>query len=82
MLLFPAGCVRTPVYHRPDVDKDGRQLHVTEHTTRKRVAGYVHIVPVVNPSLTARFRLRVEPVTLLCVVFGGTSSFLSGIRPF
>ncbi|EOE7468679.1 hypothetical protein ACKT18_004660, partial [Salmonella enterica subsp. enterica] len=45
---FPfTGCVRTPVYHRPDVDKDGRQLHVTEHTTRKRVAGYVHIVPVV-----------------------------------
>ncbi|EBY5038922.1 hypothetical protein D5777_23520 [Salmonella enterica subsp. enterica serovar Kottbus] len=28
----------------------GLQLHDTEHTTRKRVAGYVHIVPVVNPA--------------------------------
>ncbi len=44
MLLFPAGCVRTPVYHRPDVDKDGRQLHDTEHTTRKRVRYLTKVV--------------------------------------
>lgn len=24
-----------PVYHRPDVEEDGRQLHDTEHTTRR-----------------------------------------------
>ncbi|EHK6004174.1 hypothetical protein IOM41_004531 [Salmonella enterica] len=36
--------METPVYHRPDVDKDGRQLHDTEHTTRKRVRYLTKIV--------------------------------------
>lgn len=61
-----------PAYHRLTFpEKSGHNTKAYFRCFRL----YIHIAGV-------RLRLRIEPVTLLCVVLGGTSLVLSGIRPF